>query len=139
MRLQQIMTMDNKHGFLRDSGFVEQMTTTRHRILILGHGEMGQAMAHLLKEQQVDIWEKFPLGDFQSVILEDAASHADIALFCLPVNPHREIVEQITPYLRKSCVCGSIAKGLDEAGTQLHKSLPKVSRLIKLMRYFMGE
>lgn len=77
---------------------------------------MGQAMAHLLKEQQVDIWEKFPLDNFQSVILEDAASHADIVLFCLPVNPHREIVEQIAPYLRKSCVCVSIAKGLDEAG-----------------------
>ena len=47
------------------------MTTTRHRILILGHGETGQAMAHLLKEQQVDIWEKFPLGNFQSVILKN--------------------------------------------------------------------
>ena len=92
------------------------MTTTRHRTLILGYGEMGQAMAHLLKEQQVDIWEKFPLDNFQSAVLEDAASHADIVLFCLPVNPHREIVEQIAPHLKKNCVCVSIAKGLDEAG-----------------------
>ena len=92
------------------------MTTIRHRILILGHGEMGQAIAHLLRGQQVDIWEKFPQGNFKSVVLEDAARHADIVIFCLPVNPHREIVEQITPYLRKSCVCVSIAKGLDEAG-----------------------
>lgn len=89
---------------------------------------MGQAMAHLLRGQQVDVWEKFPWGNFQSVILEDAASHADIVLFCLPVNPHREIVEQIMPYLKKSCVCVSIAKGLDEAGQTaaqiFAKSLP---------------
>lgn len=77
---------------------------------------MGQAMAHLLKGQQVDVWEKFPRDDFQSVILENAAYYADIVLFCLPVNPHREIVEQIMPYLKKSSVCVSIAKGLDEAG-----------------------
>jgi len=89
----------------------------RSRVLILGYGEMGHAMEYLLKaRQQLDIWEKYPQDNFQSVELEDAASRADIVLFCLPVNPHREVVEQIAPLLKSRCLCLSIAKGLDETG-----------------------
>jgi len=91
--------------------------TERFRVLILGHGEMGHAMEHLLQgRQQLDIWEKYPQDNFQSVVLEDAAPRADVVLFCLPVNPHREIAKQIAPLLKKTCLCLSIAKGLDEAG-----------------------
>ena len=87
------------------------------KVLILGYGEMGHAMEYLLKDrQQLDIWEKYPKDNFQSVVLEDAAPEADIVLFCLPVNPHREIVKQIAPILKKTCICLSIAKGLDETG-----------------------
>jgi len=91
--------------------------TDQFRVLILGHGEMGQAMEYLLSERQhLDIWEKYPQDDFQSVVIEDAASQADIVLFCLPVNPHREIAESIAPLLKQTCLCLSIAKGLDETG-----------------------
>jgi len=91
--------------------------TAQFRVLILGYGEMGHAMEHLLKgRQQLDIWEKYPQDNFPSVVLEDAAPLADVVLFCLPVNPHREVVKQIAPLLKKSCLCLSIAKGLDEAG-----------------------
>lgn len=86
-------------------------------VLILGYGEMGHAMEHLLgKDYQLDIWEKFPKDNFQSVILEEAAPRADIVLFCLPVNPHREVARLIAPHLKDNCLCISIAKGLDEAG-----------------------
>lgn len=89
----------------------------RFRVLILGYGEMGHAMEHLLSGQhQLGIWEKFPQSGFQSVILEEAVPDADIVIFCLPVNPHREIVTHIAPLLKKSSICVSIAKGLDESG-----------------------
>ncbi|WP_177186278.1 hypothetical protein [Nitrosomonas sp. Nm166] len=42
--------------------------------------------------------------------------HADIVLFCLPVNPHHEVVQQIAPLMKKTCLCVSNAKGLDETG-----------------------
>jgi len=78
---------------------------------------MGQAMEHLLRDRhQLDIWEKFPQNNYPSVILEESAPQADIVLFCLPVNPHREIVKQIAPLLKETCLCISIAKGLDETG-----------------------
>lgn len=86
-------------------------------ILILGYGEMGHAMEYLLKDRfQLAIWDKYPQGDFKPADLETTARVADVVLFCLPVNPHREIAEHLAPLLKRSCLCISIAKGLDEAG-----------------------
>ena len=129
--------------------------TERFRVLILGYGEMGHAMEHLLKgRQQLDIWEKYPQHNFQSVLLEEAAPRADMVLFCLPVNPHREIVKQIAPLLRKTCLCLSIAKGLDEAGqtaAQIFAGVlgshqpysllygPMISEEIRANRYAFGQ
>jgi len=91
--------------------------TKQFKVLILGYGEMGHAMEYLLREQyHLDIWEKYPQNNYQSVLLEDASTDADIVLFCLPVNPHQEIAKQIAPLLKPDCLCLSIAKGLDEAG-----------------------
>ncbi len=87
------------------------------RVLVLGYGEMGHAMEYLLSEQQqLAVWEKYPQDNFQSAVLEEAAPRADIVLFCLPVNPHREVVQYVAPLLKNTCLCVSIAKGLDEAG-----------------------
>lgn len=87
------------------------------RVLVLGHGEMGLAMEYLIKDQsRLDIWERHAKDKTHPVVLEDAASLADIVLFCLPVNPHRVIAKKIAPYLKNTCLCLSIAKGLDETG-----------------------
>ena len=93
----------------------------QNNVLILGYGEMGHAMEHLLADKaRLSIWDAFPPtgppAGFESVDIETAAPMADIVLFCLPVNPHREIIERIRPLLKQDCVCLSIAKGLDEAG-----------------------
>ncbi|MCK5395365.1 MAG: hypothetical protein KAJ32_05195 [Gammaproteobacteria bacterium] len=91
--------------------------TRQLNVLVLGYGEMGHAMEYLLNSrQQLAIWEKYPQDNFESVVLEDAAAEADVVLFCLPVNPHREIAAQIAPLLKRSCLCISIAKGLDDTG-----------------------
>lgn len=91
--------------------------TTSFRVLILGYGEMGHAMEYLLKDRQtIAIWEKFPQPGFQSATLADSAPKADIAIFCLPVNPHREVIRLISPLLSNDCLCVSIAKGIDETG-----------------------
>jgi glycerol-3-phosphate dehydrogenase (NAD(P)+) len=82
------------------------------RVLILGYGEMGHAMAYILnKRHDVCIWQRS--GD---VILEDEAAKAQVVLFCLPVNAHREITGRIASSLGNKSICLSIAKGLDESG-----------------------
>ena len=93
------------------------MTPSGKTVLILGYGEMGHAMQALLKDRHdLHIWDKFPSTGMKGVVLEDAAPLADFVIFCLPVNPHREVAETIAPLLKPGCVCISLAKGLDEAG-----------------------
>lgn len=104
--------------------------TKQIKVLILGYGEMGHAMEYLLKDKQaLYIWDKYPEDGFQSAVLEDVVPQADIVLFCLPVNPHREIAEQIAPLLKESCLCLSIAKGLDEAGQTASQIFSDVFKL----------
>jgi glycerol-3-phosphate dehydrogenase (NAD(P)+) len=92
--------------------------TTQHKVLILGYGEMGHAMEYLLKDShQLFIWDKFPEQGFQSVDLEKVLPESEIILFCLPVNPHREVLNAIRESLRPGSICLSIAKGLDESGS----------------------
>ena len=87
------------------------------KILVLGYGEMGHAMEHLLgKCHTLYFWDKKQQAGFHSAILEDVAPLADFVIFCLPVNPHRIIAQQIAPLIRQDCICLSIAKGLDEQG-----------------------
>lgn len=91
--------------------------SNKTRVLILGYGEMGHAMEKLLHAHcSVNIWTKHPDEKLQPVVLEDAAIIADVVLFCLPVNPHKEIATRIAPLLKSQCICLSIAKGLDEEG-----------------------
>jgi len=89
----------------------------KSKVSILGYGEMGHAMQHLLSPfHDVFIWDKFPQPGFEPAILDDIIPQSDFVLFCLPVNPHREIVNLIKPLLKKNSICLSIAKGLDESG-----------------------
>jgi len=92
-------------------------TINRQEMLILGYGEMGHAFEHLLAERYcLNIWEKYPQHDFHPAELDYAAARANMVFFCLPVNPHREVVTRIAPLLKPNSICISIAKGLDEAG-----------------------
>ena len=75
----------------------------RLRVLILSYGEVGHAMECPLKEHhKLDVWVKCQQDNFQSVVLKDAVSLTDIVLFCLPVNPHREIAKQVASLLKKT-------------------------------------
>lgn len=87
------------------------------QVLILGYGEMGHALEFLLKDRcQLSVWDRHASEGFEPVDLESACGVADLVLFCLPVNPHRQILQTIKPWLKPGSVCLSIAKGLDEDG-----------------------
>jgi glycerol-3-phosphate dehydrogenase (NAD(P)+) len=89
----------------------------KQRVLILGYGEMGHAMEHLLSARHdVRIWNMGTVVKGSHMILEDEVAEAQVILFCLPVNPHREIAGRIAPCLAKDSLCLTIAKGLDESG-----------------------
>jgi len=86
------------------------------RVLIVGYGEMGHAMEHLLGNFQPAIHDSRPVAGLPSIDVEQEAGLADFVLLCVPATPHQELLERLAPHLKKHCICLSIAKGLDEQG-----------------------
>ena len=86
----------------------------RTRILILGYGEMGQAMAHLLQSRhEIHVWQRRAASPVQ---LEALAASANLIFFCIPTEPHLALARRLQPALTGDAVCVSVAKGLDDQG-----------------------
>ena len=89
----------------------------KFRVLILGHGEMGQAMEFLLAPHQaLRIWQRRPPAGVAPLNLEVVIPDSDVILFCLPATAHAAVAAQLAPLLRGDTLCLTIAKGLDEQG-----------------------
>jgi glycerol-3-phosphate dehydrogenase (NAD(P)+) len=87
------------------------------RVLIVGYGEMGHAMEHLLKgKHHLAIYDSRPIPGLASIDVEQEASLADFLLMCVPAAPHHDILARLAPRLQSPCICLSIAKGLDDTG-----------------------
>ncbi len=87
------------------------------RVLIIGYGEMGHAMAHLLHGKHIlAIHDSRPFPELPVIDVEQQASLADFLLLCVPASPHQELLARLAPLLQRHCICLSIAKGLDQQG-----------------------
>lgn len=87
------------------------------RVLIVGYGEMGRAMEHLLQgRHHLAIHDTRQIAGLPSIDVEQEAALADFVLLCVPASPHHELLARLAPHLQAHCICISIAKGLDEAG-----------------------
>ncbi len=93
------------------------MQNPRRKILVLGHGEMGHAMQHLLGERHdLIIWQRTPRDGSRPVAPESLVAQCQVVLFCLPTPPHFDLLNRLRPMLSQHTLCLSIAKGLDEQG-----------------------
>jgi glycerol-3-phosphate dehydrogenase (NAD(P)+) len=93
------------------------MSQQPSQVLIIGYGEMGRAMEHLLaNKHRLAIYDSRPLADLPSINFEQEAELADFVLLCVPASPHRDLLAQLAPHLQSHCICVSIAKGLDNEG-----------------------
>lgn len=87
------------------------------RVLIVGYGEMGHAMEHLLEgKHQLAIYDSCPIHGLASIDVEQEAARADFLLLCVPASPHHDLLARLAPRLQSRCICLSIAKGLDDKG-----------------------
>ena len=87
------------------------------RVLILGHGAMGQAFEMLLSPRHdIAAWDRDPATGVETEPLEQAARGCEVVVFALPAHPHDELAGRLAPCLQAGAVCFSIAKGLDEHG-----------------------
>lgn len=93
------------------------MNQKASRVLIVGYGEMGHAMEHLLGDKhRLAIHDARPVEGLPSINVEHEAALADFVLLCVPASSHHDLLARLSPHLQKHCICLSIAKGLDEQG-----------------------
>jgi glycerol-3-phosphate dehydrogenase (NAD(P)+) len=86
-------------------------------VLVVGYGEMGHAMEHLLaSHHQLSIHDTRTIKGLASINVEHEAALADFVLFCVPATAHHDLLKRLAPCLQRRCICLSIAKGLDEQG-----------------------
>lgn len=125
------------------------------RVLIVGYGEMGHAMEHLLiGKHPVAIHDSRSVEGIPAINVEQQASLADFLLLCVPATPHHELLARLAPHLQSHCICISIAKGLDEQGrtpAQIYRQAfdgrqpyallygPMISEEIRADRYAFAE
>jgi glycerol-3-phosphate dehydrogenase (NAD(P)+) len=96
---------------------MSKRTASNHPVLVIGYGEVGHAMEHLLGAcHPLQFWDIRPVAGHEPVELEQAAAQAGFILYCVPVTPLGEVAERVLPYLPADSISLSVAKGLDAAG-----------------------
>ena len=88
----------------------------KQRVLIVGYGEMGHAMHHLLRRRHtITVWH-CDTAEGMAVPLLQSAADKDIVVLCVPTAPLYDLVTELKPALRKDTLLISISKGLDDKG-----------------------
>jgi len=88
----------------------------KKNVLIVGYGEMGHAMQHLLQyRHNVSIWH-IDTPEGMAVPLKQAAADMDVIILCVPTGPLYEVISGLKTSLRDETLVISIAKGLDDKG-----------------------
>ena len=88
----------------------------KQRVLIVGYGEMGHAMQHLLQRHHaITVWH-CDTAEGMAVPLTQAATDKDFIILCIPTGPLHGIVAKLKPVLHESALVVSISKGLDDKG-----------------------
>ncbi|UCC55362.1 MAG: hypothetical protein JSU75_08265 [Gammaproteobacteria bacterium] len=97
------------------------------KVLIIGYGEMGHAMEHLLRQHHdLVIWNRSPVAGLEPIDLDMAAGVADIVIYCIPVVPLAEVAGRLVAQLRDDSLSLIISKGLDDAGRTAPQALQAV-------------
>lgn len=86
------------------------------RVLIVGYGEMGHAMQHLLQRRHaISVWHcDTPEG--MVIPLTEAAADKDVIVLCIPTGPLHEVVARLKTAMQEDTLLISISKGLDDKG-----------------------
>ena len=103
-----------------------------HKILIIGAGEIGKALANVLKQNkrvEVEFWDKNPrLSSGKN--LEELIAKSNHIFLCIPSPAIERVVNEINPYLLKGVLVTSLTKGIEKKGS-LFSSEVMIKRLGK--------
>lgn len=94
-------------------------------IVIIGAGEIGQALSFVLKKQGagVELWDKDLSRVPKQKTLEELVSKADYLFLCVPSQSVRSAALSITPFLKKKTGVVCLSKGVE---LKTNKFMPEV-------------
>jgi glycerol-3-phosphate dehydrogenase (NAD(P)+) len=88
----------------------------KQRVLIVGYGEMGHAMQHLLRRRHaITVWH-CDTAEGRTVPLTQAATDKDFIILCIPTGPLHDVAAELQPALHEDTLVIIISKGLDDRG-----------------------
>jgi glycerol-3-phosphate dehydrogenase (NAD(P)+) len=96
------------------------------RVLIMGAGELGTALARVLRKKRgvrIDQWDKDPSRTPRRRPLADLVPRADFVLLAVPSRAMRNAAISIRRFLRRRTIAVSFAKGLEKTGRTMDEVL----------------
>ncbi len=85
------------------------------KVCIIGYGEIGQALHHLLKPRitRVTVWDRVKEKRTDSEPLETLVASADIVILAVPSWSLREVINDINEALHSKALVIYVSKGID--------------------------
>lgn len=91
---------------------------TKQKIVIIGNGNIGQAIVHLLKRTNkkylIEIYDKDPFKNKSKKKLKTCLENADFVFLCIPSWVLKEVLLEISLSLKSKTILISLAKGIDK-------------------------
>jgi len=91
-------------------------------VLIIGQGEIGQAIRHLLEPHaRLRVWQRRTPDAANTLV--PWAQEVGVVFFCVPTPAHSELAARLGDALRPDTICVTPAKGLDDQGRTAAETL----------------
>ncbi|MBU2101371.1 NAD(P)-binding domain-containing protein [Patescibacteria group bacterium] len=88
----------------------------KHKILIIGAGEMGKALSSVLKQKkgvEIKFWDKNPRLS-SSKDIDELVKGAQYIFLCVPSPAIMQVTYDIKPYLKRDVLVVSLTKGIEK-------------------------
>jgi len=86
----------------------------RRQVGIIGAGELGQAMAVILKADKPALWDIDAKKVPGQGALSEIAAISDVLCLCIPSWAVRQAAGDIEPFIKKGAIVVTLSKGLEE-------------------------
>jgi glycerol-3-phosphate dehydrogenase (NAD(P)+) len=93
----------------------------KNKILIVGNGNIGQAIFYLLnsnplnKKFTIEVYDKNSTKNKSKKALKDCATGANFIFLCIPSWVEEEVLLKIKPFLKRETILISLSKGINMA------------------------
>ena len=111
----------------------------KQKIVIVGNGNIGQAILHLLnsnilnKKYSIEVYDKDPIKNKSGKTLKECLIDSDFVFLCLPSWHLDKLLKEISLCAKKETILISLSKGIDATSQKSVDEL--IEKNTKKMKY----